>query len=211
MEIMICYNAPVIGRCVAQMIEDRVRKNPNLVLGLATGETMLPVYADIRRRCCVGTLSLCGVTIFTLDEYVLPISGSAGSFAKKMVGNLHGTDVDWTHVQMLDGSVSDYARECALYEQKINCAGGIDLQILGIGVNGHIAFNEPESPSDSKTRMVVLTDATREANKWSFGGDMDCVPTHALTMGIGTILNAREKEIMAIGQLPYVLPNFKTS
>ncbi|MGX9848885.1 glucosamine-6-phosphate deaminase [Limimaricola litoreus] len=190
--------AAAVARC-AQIIAQTLTETPQAVLGLATGGTMEPVYADLVRRAEAGEVSLERMTSFNLDEYVgLPPEHPQSYhtyMAERLFGPL-GLDPARTHLPR--GDAEDPATEAARYDAAIGQAGGIDLQLLGIGGNGHIGFNEPSSSLASPTRVKTLTSATREANARFFGPD-ETVPRFAITMGIATILRSRRAVLLATG------------
>ena len=200
MEVVIRPDASSASLLVARLIADRVRARPNLVLGLATGRTMERVYdhlAALRQR---TALDFAQVRTFNLDEYIGVPADSEHSYRHYMDTHLFSRvniPPERTHVP--DGMASDLAAEAAHYEHLIRESGGIDLQLLGIGEAGHIGFNEPLSALMSRTREKALTPTTRKQNAPMFGGDPARVPARALTMGVGTILEARELILLATG------------
>jgi glucosamine-6-phosphate deaminase len=181
----------------ARIIADRLRRKPNMVLGLATGSTPLGLYKELIRMHKEEGLDFSKVTTFNLDEYVgLPPTHDQ-SYHYFMYENLFkhiNLDMRFVHVPM--GMAKDIDAFCAWYEQRIVEAGGIDLQVLGIGGNGHIAFNEPGSSLYSRTRIKTLTGTTRMDNA-RFFKNMDEVPKYAITMGVGTIMDAKEIVLLA--------------
>jgi glucosamine-6-phosphate deaminase len=183
----------------ARFVADRLRKKPNLILGLATGSTPLGVYKELIRMHSQEGLDFSKVTTFNLDEYVgLPPSHDQ-SYHYFMYENLFKhINLDPRHIHLPMGMTKDIDAFCTWYEQRMVDAGGIDLQILGIGANGHIAFNEPGSSLGSRTRIKTLTGTTREANA-RFFKNADEVPKYAITMGVGTIMDARELVLLASG------------
>ncbi len=186
----------VSGRGAA-MVAGLIGAKPTAVLGLAAGATPLKLYAELVHRHADG-LDFSDVTVFDLDEYIGLPPGHAAEFAR----GLHEQLIDRVNlapgrVHLLGGGGDD--DRCVGYEETIAAAGGIDLQILGIGLNGHIAFNEPGSPHDSRTRRVRLTETTRAANQTRFPPGQR-VPETAVTMGIGTILGARRILLLATGE-----------
>ena len=189
-----------VGVTAARLIADRVRARPDCVLGLATGSSPLPVYAELSRMVRDGELSLARCRAFLLDEYVgLPAGHPEGyrTFIEREF--VRRTDIDTAEVHGPDGAAADPQAAGDAYERAIADAGGVDIQILGIGSNGHIAFNEPGSALDSRTRLIELTEQTRRDNSRFFGGDIEQVPTHAESQGLGTILEARELVLVALG------------
>ena len=170
------------------------------VLGLPTGSTPLKVYAELVRKVKAGELSFKNVITFNMDEYVgLPVEHPE-SYHSFMYNNLFNhIDIPRENIHILDGNAPDLAAECASYEEKISATGGFDLFLGGIGEDGHIAFNEPFSPLQSRTRVVTLTDDTIRVNSRFFGGDINLVPKQAMSVGVATVLGAKEVVIMAFG------------
>ncbi|WP_018608247.1 glucosamine-6-phosphate deaminase [Uliginosibacterium gangwonense] len=179
----------------ARIIARLLREKPNAVLGLATGSTPLRLY----RALIAMNLDWSQVTSFNLDEYVGLDPNSPMSYHSFMWANLFDhINIRKDKVNIPDGTAKDIPAFCAEYEEKIKSAGGIDLQVLGIGTEGHIGFNEPTSSLGSRTRIKTLTPQTRRDNARFFDGE-DKVPTHVITMGIGTIMEARENLLLAFG------------
>ena len=170
------------------------------VLGLPTGSTPLKVYAELARMNKAGEVSFKNVITFNMDEYVgLPVEHPE-SYHSFMYHNLFDhIDIPRENIHILDGNAPDLAAECASYEEKIAATGGFDLFLGGIGEDGHIAFNEPFSPLQSRTRVVTLTDDTIRVNSRFFGGDVNLVPKQAMSVGVATVLGAKEVVIMAFG------------
>ncbi len=200
MEVVITTPAEA-ARLVADHVEALAAGKPDLVLGVATGSSPLAVYAELGRRVARGSLSLARATAFMLDEYVgLPVDHPERHrtvIERDFVGQV---DIDPANVHGPDGLADDLPAACAAYEAAIVARGGVDLQLLGIGSDGHIAFNEPGSSLASRTRIKSLTRQTREDNARFFGGDLEAVPRHCLTQGIGTILQARHVVLVATGR-----------
>jgi glucosamine-6-phosphate deaminase len=183
----------------ARFVAAVVRKKPNCVLGLATGSTPLAVYRELIRMRKEEALDFSQVTTFNLDEYVGLSSIHPQSYRQFMQLNLFDhINIDPTHTNVPDGRALDFDTHCRQYEQRIHDAGGIDLQILGIGSDGHIAFNEPGSSLGSRTRLKTLTSETIRDNARFFGG-IEKVPHLAVTMGVGTILESRRCLLLAFG------------
>ena len=183
-----------------RLVVDRLLRKPNLVLGLATGSTPGGLYNELIRRCREDGLDLTKITTFNLDEYVGVPPDHPHSYHRFMRENLfEHMHLDPRHVHIPNGMAMDIEAHCDWYEEQIQRAGGIDLQILGIGANGHIAFNEPGSSLGSRTRVKTLTQKTREDNA-RFFASMDEVPHYAITMGIGTIMEARELLMLVTGE-----------
>jgi glucosamine-6-phosphate deaminase len=193
--------AALAAECAA-LIRGRQAAGQPVVLGLATGSTPIPFYQELVRLHREEGLDFSGVTTFNLDEYLglaPEHPESYRAFMRKHLFDQVNLAPDKTHLPpgIVEAGGEDAA--CAAYEQAIRDAGGIDLQILGIGRTGHIGFNEPGSTRDSRTRMVHLDPVTRQDAAPAFGGSEN-VPTHALTMGCATILEARALRLMAWGE-----------
>jgi glucosamine-6-phosphate deaminase len=193
-------NSAELGREAARMVANAVRRNPALRLGLATGSTMLAMYQELVRLHQRESLDFSRVITFNLDEYLGLSSNHPQSFHNFMQENFFAhVDVDPSNIHIPDGSIKgNYQRYCASYEEAIRNAGGIDLQILGIGRNGHIGFNEPTSSLGSRTRLKVLSKETIQDNRKFFASE-DEIPQCAITMGIGTILESRRILLLASG------------
>ena len=196
-EIIIVRDAREGGGIVADEIVRLIRANPSTVLGLATGSTPLPVYEALRTR--IAGVDLSQVRGFALDEYVGIDPAHPESYrsviAREVVVPL---GLDPARVRVPDGSLDGIQHAGDDYEQAITAAGGVDLQILGIGTDGHIGFNEPGSSFASLTRVKTLTAQTREDNA-RFFDSIDDVPRHCITQGLGTILRARHLVLLAFG------------
>jgi glucosamine-6-phosphate deaminase len=189
-----------ISRQAAQLIASAVRKKPALTLGLATGSTMVGVYKHLVTLHTQGALDFSRVVTFNLDEYLGLSAAHPQSFHYFMRENLFAhVNIDPRNIHIPDGTIpGDYDQYCASYEESIRKAGGIDLQLLGIGRNGHIGFNEPTSSIGSRTRLKVLSQETMDDNAKSFAPGEES-PRCAITMGIGTILEARKILLLATG------------
>ncbi len=200
MEVVI-QDAASAARLVADAIADLVARRPDAVLGLATGSSPLGVYVELERRCRAGSLSLARARGFLLDEYVgLPEDHEQRYRAVIERELVSRVDLSTGSVQGPDGLADDLPAACAAYEHAIRAAGGVDVQLLGIGSDGHIGFNEPGSSLASRTRIKTLTASTRSDNARFFGGDVAAVPTHCLTQGLGTISEARHIVVLAFGE-----------
>ena len=187
-----------LSRNAADILFRAIRNNPREVLGLPTGRTPIGMYARVVQECKREYHCFREVTTFNLDEYVGIPSHHPGSYYTYMRKHLFDhVDVDPSRVHIPDGSAPDLNAECARYEAGIKAAGGLGVTFLGLGRNGHIGFNEPGTPFDSRTRVVELTESTRLANAPHFPDGH--VPTHAITMGIATILQSREIVLLAAG------------
>jgi glucosamine-6-phosphate deaminase len=191
--------AEPIGGLVADAIEFLLRSKQAPVLGLATGSSPLPVYAELVRRHREGRVSFAHARAFLLDEYV-GLDPSRPQSYRRFIDDHIGGLVDFADdaVAGPDAMAEDLDAACAAYERAIREAGGVDLQLLGIGRDGHIGFNEPSSSLASRTRLKTLTMRTRADNARFFDSP-DEVPHHVLTQGIGTILEARHLVLVAIG------------
>ncbi|KQM29287.1 MULTISPECIES: glucosamine-6-phosphate deaminase [Frigoribacterium] len=199
MEIVIVRDADEVGRVAALKIASVVQRDPEAVLGLATGSSPTGIYASLAARVAAGELDFGRASGFALDEYVgIPLEHpeSYASVIERDVVVPLGMDASKVHVP--DGRASDVEAAVVEYERAIADAGGIDIQILGIGANGHIGFNEPTSSFASRTRIKTLAPQTRADNA-RFFDDPSQVPTHCLTQGLGTILDAHEVVLVAQG------------
>ncbi|MFC0407616.1 glucosamine-6-phosphate deaminase [Roseomonas elaeocarpi] len=200
MEVIIRPDAETATALAARLIAERVRAKPYTVLGLATGRTMERVYDHLVALHRETALSFRNCGSFNLDEYIGLAAEDPQSYRHYMREKLFSrVDIDPARTHVPDGMATDLSAEALRYEALIREAGGIDLQLLGIGESGHIGFNEPLSALMSRTRDKALTLTTRQQNAAMFGGDVDAVPTRALTMGVGTILDAREVILVATG------------
>ncbi|MCV7434880.1 glucosamine-6-phosphate deaminase [Mycolicibacterium bacteremicum] len=201
MEVIILPDAATIGAVAADAIEALLHRKPDAVLGLATGSSPLSIYDELATRHGAGRLSFRQVRGFTLDEYV-GLPADHPERYRNVIDTVFVDRVDFAEgaVQGPDGLAADIPAACAAYEAAIADAGGVDLQILGIGTDGHIGFNEPGSSLASRTRIKTLTEQTRRDNARFFGDDIDAVPTHCLTQGLGTILDARHVVLVATGR-----------
>lgn len=200
MKLIITPDAASATHVAAHLLADTIRQRPDAVLGLATGRTMEGVYAALADIHRAEALSFSGIASFNLDEYVGLPPSDPRSYRHYMQTHLFDhVDADERHIHVPNGIAADLKTECAAYEAAIRTHGGISLQLLGIGDTGHIGFNEPPSPFDTRTRVVELDAATRQQNAEMFGGDPDAVPSEAITMGVGTILDAKRLLMVATG------------
>ena len=191
MKVRVFADAHAAGRAAAREVARQLREKPGSVLGLATGHTMIPVYGELVRLREEGGLSFQQAVTFNLDEYVGLGEGAPDSFREFMNLRLvKQVDLAAGSFHIPNGLAPDPAAACRAYEQLIRDAGGMDLVLLGLGRNGHIGFNEPGSPPDSRTRVVRLTEVTRRSNGDDFRFLRE-TPDEAITMGIATILEAR--------------------
>ena len=196
MEVIIRPSAAEAAMLAARLIADALRVKPHLVLGLATGRTMEQVYDLLAGM----GLDFAACRTFNLDEYIGVPPEDDHSYRSYMNQRLfQHVNIRLTNTHVPDGMAADLGAEAVRYDRLIGEAGGIDLQLLGIGEDGHIGFNEPLSSLMSRTREKALSPATRRQNAGMFGGDADRVPKRALTMGVGTILDARQVVLLATG------------
>lgn len=200
MEIIIQPDSQQASLIAARIVARTVREKPHAVLGLATGNTPLQLYRSLVLMHHESGLDFSGVTSFNLDEYVGVPPTHPSSFHSYMWAHLFShINMPKERINIPDGLTPDVPAACRKYEQAIRSAGGIDIQILGIGTNGHIGFNEPSSSLSSRTRIKTLTEETRLDAASAFGGE-EGVPTHVLTMGLGTIMDAKMCLLLAFGK-----------
>jgi glucosamine-6-phosphate deaminase len=198
--LSIHHDAAAAAHDVAERLRRTVVESPACVLGLPTGRTPIPVYAQLVEWVRAGAVSFEQVTTFNLDEFVGLPGTSDGSFQAFMREHLFGRiDRAPAPRHFLDGLADDLDAEAERYERAIEAAGGLDIVLLGLGTNGHIGFNEPAEGLPARTHVVALTDETRRANVDGFAGDVARVPSRAITMGVGTMLAARRVILMATG------------
>src|SRR5215218_5841432 len=197
MEVVILPGSRQAGSLAADAIEALLRRKPDAVLGLATGSSPLPVYEELARRYEAGSLDFSRARGFTLDEYVGLESGHPESY-REVISREFTSRVNILpdNVHGPNGAAEDLPADCQAYEQEIKAAGGVDLQLLGVGTDGHIAFNEPGSSLASRTRIKTLIEQTRRDNARFFASLAD-VPHHVVTQGLGTILEARHVVLVA--------------
>jgi glucosamine-6-phosphate deaminase len=190
-----------LARLAAGVIDALLRTRPDAVLGLATGSSPRPLYDELVRRHGEEGLSFAQATAFTLDEYV-GLSPQHPQRYRNVIEHQFAQRVDFATgaVHGPDGLADDLPAACAAYEVAITQAGGVDLQILGIGTDGHVGFNEPASSLASRTRIKTLTEQTRTDNARFFDGDINAVPRHCLTQGLATIMQARHIVLIATGR-----------
>jgi glucosamine-6-phosphate deaminase len=191
-------SAEALSVQAAALMLEAIGENPRIVLGLPTGRTPIGMYEHVVRECTREYRCFRDVTTFNLDEYVGVPREHPGSYATYMKQHLfEHVDLDPGHAHLPNGMAADLGAECLRYEREIRESGGLDLTFLGLGRNGHIGFNEPGTPFDAPTRVVQLTESTRKANAEFFPGA--AVPTHAITMGIGTILESKRIVLLVAG------------
>lgn len=184
----------------ANIFTEQLKAKPASILGLATGGSPVGMYKELVKRQQAGDITFKDVKTFNLDEYVGLDQSSPASYWTFMHENLFNhVDMKEENIQLPNGKVDDLAAECVAYDDRIAEAGGIDLQLLGIGVNGHIGFNEPGTSFTSLTNIVELTESTRTENAIYFDDPAE-VPTQAITMGIQSIMNAKAIVLIAFGE-----------
>ena len=206
MRLIILENYRDAGRWAAGYIAGRINaygasKERPFVLGLPTGSSPLGIYEDLARRCREGTVSFSNVHSYNMDEYVGLCADHPQSYHCFMQENFFSkVDILPENTHLPDGMAKNLQEECRRYEEAIAKEGGIELFLGGMGSDGHVAFNEPGSSLTSRTRIKTLTEETRIANARFFGGDPEKVPKTALTVGVGTVMDAREVLIIVSGR-----------
>ena len=199
MDIRIFNDAEEIGVAAAELYRELLTEKPNAVLGLATGATPVPTYKNLIKLCNEGKISFKDVTTFNLDEYCDLDKHDKNSYYTFMHENLFNSiDIMEENVNFLDGNTTDCDAESKRYAEAIKAVGGIDLQLLGIGTNGHIAFNEPADKFTDEAFKVTLTQSTINSNQKYFG-DVP-MPRYAMTMGIGSIMRSKKILLIATGE-----------
>lgn len=192
---MIVYeanNSERVSEIAAGVFAAQILEKPNAVLGFATGSTPLGLYEKLVEKHRDGILDFSSITTFNLDEYCGLDGAHAQSYRRFMLDNLFShLNLKAENIHLPNGMAEDLERECTKYEERIEQAGGIDLQVLGIGHNGHIGFNEPQDIFPNSTHVEALKESTREANK-RFFDDISEVPRSAISMGVGTIMRTRK-------------------
>lgn len=200
MKIIVTKNYDALSQKAAEIIKEKIIKKPNLVLGLATGSTPLRLYRELVRMHQDDALDFSLVTTFNLDEYVGLTRDHAQSYYYFMWENLFKSiNIQKENIFIPDGLALDIVKFCTEYETEILKRDGIDLQVLGIGRDGHIGFNEPDEPFTSRTHRTKLTEMTIQDNARFFKNKEE-VPREAITMGIGTIMDAKEILFLANGE-----------
>jgi glucosamine-6-phosphate deaminase len=198
--VRVFRDADTLARALAQDIGRQLRAHPRLVLGLPTGRTPIPLYRELVRLHQLGRVDFRQATTFNLDEFLGIGSRDPHSYRAFMQRHLFDhVNLAPGRIHFLSGTTHDVARECERYERAIARAGGVDLQILGLGTNGHIGFNEPARALQARTHSTRLKPATRRANAEWFDNRSGAVPRHALSMGMATILHAKRIVLLATG------------
>ena len=201
MEVIIGSNAKSSSISAARVISRQIQENPRSVIGMATGSTPIRMYQELIRLHKEDGLDFSEVITFNLDEYVgLPKTHSQSYHFFMQEKLFQHINIQPKNTHIPDGMANDIPSHCVEYERKIKDAGGIDIPILGIGSDGHIGFNEPTSSLSSRTRIKTLTAQTIEDNARFFHDNEDLVPRHCITMGIGTIMDARMNLLLAFGE-----------
>lgn len=199
-KIINCKDEKEVALCAADVICEVVSKKPDAVMGLATGSSPVGMYTELGERCKAGKISFSETKTVNLDEYVGLGKENDQSYVYFMNKNLFSKiDIKLENTNLPNGLAEDPAAECLRYDALIESLGGIDVQVLGIGNNGHIGFNEPDTHFPKGTSVIELTDSTIEANS-RFFASRDLVPTKALSMGIGQIMSAKKIILIALGK-----------
>jgi glucosamine-6-phosphate deaminase len=200
-EVVIVPDSAAGGELIAEAMADLLRHKPDALLGVATGSTPLPIYEALAAKVAAKEVDASRARICQLDEYVGLPAGHPESYRSVVLREVvEPLGLDQDSFMGPDGSAEDVAAACVAYDRALAEAGGVDLQLLGIGTDGHIGFNEPCSSLASRTRIKTLTEQTRVDNARFFDGDIEQVPHHVITQGIGTILEARHLVLLATGK-----------
>jgi len=198
--IRVFASAGVLARTLALDVVKRLAEKPDAVFGLPTGLTPIPLYREIVRLHCGGKVDFSRATTFNLDEFLGLAPDDPRSYRAFMQRHLFDhINISPRHIRFLEGTARDVDRECERYERAVERAGGIDLQILGLGLNGHIGFNEPARALMARTHRTRLKTATRRANARFFDNRLSAVPKEGLSMGMATILHSKRIVLMATG------------
>jgi glucosamine-6-phosphate deaminase len=201
LRITVFDNERVLARTLAVQIAASLGQRPTMVFGLPTGRTPIRLYHELGTLHKNGQADFSQAATFNLDEFLGVAADDSGSYRSFMKEHLFSrVNLDPARINFLDGAAPDPEAECARYERAIEQSGSIDLQLLGIGTNGHIGFNEPARALAARTHRVQLKESTRRSNAALFGGDANKVPTEALSMGMATILHARKIVLIATGK-----------
>ncbi|QKW09154.1 glucosamine-6-phosphate deaminase [Streptomyces sp. NA04227] len=201
MEVVIVPDAAAGGELIASAIGRLLTEKPDALLGVATGSTPVPVYRALAAKVSSGEVDASRARVCQLDEYVGLPPGHPESYRSVVLRQVvEPLGVDPAAFMGPDGAAEDVRAACLAYDEALAAAGGVDLQLLGIGSDGHIGFNEPCSSLSSRTRIKTLTERTRQDNARFFDGDIEQVPHHVITQGIGTILDARHLVLLATGE-----------
>lgn len=200
MEVIVCKDYKVLGQRAALLFAAQVTGKPDSVFGFATGSSPISTYDYLAELYATGAVDFSRATTYNLDEYYGMAPTEEQSYRKFMNDYLFSRiNIRLENTHVLNGMTTDPEKECADYEKAIAAAGGIDMQLLGIGHDGHIGFNEPGDEFPKATHLVDLVPMTLQANARFFGGDINNVPRQALSMGIGSIMRARKVVLVANG------------
>ena len=200
-EVTVFDNERALARTLAGQIASMLEEKPSLVIGLPTGRTPIRLYGELVKLHEAGRADFSRATTFNLDEFLGIAADDPGSYHTYMRRHLFSrVNLQPDRISVLDGMAADPEAECRRYEDAILAAGGVDLQVLGIGTNGHIGFNEPARELAARTHRTRLKMSTRRSNAALFGGDVERVPREALSMGMATILRARRIVLIATGK-----------
>lgn len=200
LKVVILKSPEEVAEKASEFIEKELRNKPNAVLGLSSGATMIQLYKNLARLCRQKNISFSQAKVFQIDEYVGLSKKNKNSFAYFLQRNLlRKINIKKENLNFLNGTAQKFSDECRNYEKRIRSAGYFDLLILGIGVNAHIAFNEPGSSKKTKTRVVKLSNETLKVNSKYFSSQ-NKIPEMALTIGISTILNSKKIILLACGK-----------
>jgi glucosamine-6-phosphate deaminase len=200
MHFVWCETQSELDSIAADKVIDVLARAPDAVLALPTGQTPLGMYANLRARFSAGEVSFADARLFNLDEYVGLAPSHPLSYQHFLQTHLIGqVNTRTEYVRLLRGDVTNVAEECRNYDAAISHVGGLDLAILGLGTNGHIAFNEPGADWSSATHVVELSSETRAVHLFQQGGRQP-IPAHGLTMGVATIRAAREILLLVAGE-----------
>lgn len=201
MRITIFKNEREASVALARRVASELAARPAIVLGLPTGRTPIHMYRELVKLHTRAGADFSRATTFNLDEFLGVAPSHPGSYRSYMETHLFShVNLEAERIHFLNGATADPGRECERYEATIKAAGGIDLQIVGLGTNGHIGFNEPARTLDPRTHRVTLKPSTRRSNAPLFGGDPEAVPREALSMGMATIMHARTLILLATGK-----------
>ncbi len=201
MKVLTFEDNEALSAKAAEIIIEKINQQPTLKLGLATGSTPMKTYENLVKAYIDGKVSFRDVITFNLDEYVGIDPTDPNSYTYFMNEHLlHHIDINEKNVHIPTGTPKNGEKECEIFEKLIKEEGPIDLQLLGIGLNGHIAFNEPGTSVQSRTHIVQLDESTLRANARFFNNDMNLVPKFAISMGIGTIMDAKEILFLVQGE-----------
>ncbi len=200
MNVIVCENYEELSSVAANIIAEQVKKNPSSVLGLATGSTPIGMYNNLVTKNKNGEIDFSKIITFNLDEYYPILPSDPQSYHYFMNENLFSkVNISSQNTHIPNGNSEDIERECTEYDAAIRAHGGVDIQVLGMGVNGHIGFNEPDCELFANTHLTPLTENTINANS-RFFASIDDVPKKAITMGVGTIMSAKSILLLVSGK-----------